>query len=83
MTDETFVSNDRKSFETRLNQPPDDLSDLYSTILDEHAMRSKVPRNIQIGFLQWVTTSIRPMRLVELATILLFGLVQRSSQVHC
>ena len=70
MIDNLLDSKDRETFETRLNTLPDDLNDMYSAMLEEHATRSKIPRTVQVRLLRWVTHSTRPMRLIELADML-------------
>ncbi|KAJ4294202.1 hypothetical protein N0V90_007892 [Kalmusia sp. IMI 367209] len=49
---------------------PNDLNDMYTRLLREHADRSGIPDDIQLLILQWVTHATRPLRLLELAEML-------------
>lgn len=49
---------------------PITLEDMYNGMLLDHSLRSGVPQDLQLLILSWVTHSSRPLRLLELATIL-------------
>ncbi|KAF4999305.1 hypothetical protein FGRMN_2533 [Fusarium graminum] len=53
-----------------INKLPLDLDDMYVGILQEHARRSGISEATQVNILQWVTHATRPLRLLELADIL-------------
>ncbi|KAK2606272.1 hypothetical protein QQS21_003320 [Conoideocrella luteorostrata] len=55
---------------TVLSQLPVDLNVLYTNLLQEHAARSGVSRDIQDLLLQSVTHASRPLRLLELADMI-------------
>lgn len=61
---------------------PISLEDVYNCMLHEHSTRSGVPQKLQETILTWVTFSTRPLRLLELASILDF-LQPRSGNEHC
>lgn len=46
------------------------LEDMYNGMLLDHSLRSRVPQELQLTILQWVTHSSRPLRLLELAAML-------------
>ncbi|KAH7127344.1 putative ankyrin repeat protein [Dactylonectria macrodidyma] len=48
---------------------PVDLNALYNNLLEEHARSSNVPAEIQCLILQAITHTARPLRLLELATM--------------
>jgi hypothetical protein len=48
---------------------PVDLNALYNNLLEEHARRSNVPAEVQSLILQAITHTTRPLRLLELATM--------------
>ncbi|KAF5657649.1 hypothetical protein FHETE_10324 [Fusarium heterosporum] len=54
-----------------INKLPLDLNDMYIDILQEHARRSGISEVTQVTILQWVTHATRPLRLLELADMLL------------
>jgi ankyrin repeat protein len=49
---------------------PRSLEEMYTNLLAEHSVRSGIDRDLQLLILQWVTHSARPLRLIELATML-------------
>src|SRR5271154_5454574 len=49
---------------------PVSLEDMYNEMLLDHAARSRVPQELQLTILQWVTHSVRPLSLLELATMI-------------
>lgn len=53
-----------------LNALPMDLNAMYDELLREHARRSKVPFELQLLILQFVTHATRPLRLLETAEML-------------
>ncbi|KAG4439135.1 hypothetical protein IFR05_005372 [Cadophora sp. M221] len=60
---------DIKYIERSLSWLPLTLEDMYNEMLIDHSLRSRVPQDLQLTILQWVTHSSRPLRLLELATI--------------
>lgn len=48
---------------------PVTLEDMYNGMLIDHSLRSRVPQELQLTILQWVTNSTRPLRLLELAAM--------------
>lgn len=57
---------------TSLAQLPRNLTEVYTRMLEEHSKRSSVTREQQFTILQCVTQSTRPMRLIELGSIIAF-----------
>jgi hypothetical protein len=55
-----------------LSKLPSGLSDMYTTMLLDHSKRSGVPQELQLLILQCVTHSSRPLRLLEIASIVDF-----------
>lgn len=55
---------------TLLEQLPMNLKELYTKILEEHSRLSRVSQEQQLTILQCVTQSSRPLRLVELGSII-------------
>ncbi|PLN83593.1 ankyrin repeat-containing domain protein [Aspergillus taichungensis] len=53
---------------SQLADLPDGLGNMYTDILRESAVRSGTNRHFQLLVLQWITHSVRPLRLLELAT---------------
>lgn len=58
------------SIRRSLSWLPNSLEDMYNGMLLDHSLRSCVPQNLQLTILQWVTHSTRPLRLLELASML-------------
>lgn len=54
----------------RIASLPAGLAYMYTRMLLEHSQRSKVPQRLQIAILRWVTHSARPLRILELASII-------------
>jgi ankyrin repeat protein len=59
-----------------LKRLPGNLQELYNSMLEEHARRSGVSSDLQLTILQWATHSFRPLRVLELGSIV--SLVQDS-----
>lgn len=57
---------------TAIAQLPRNLTELYTRLLSEHARRSKMTMEQQLVILQCITQSSRPMRLIELGSIVAF-----------
>lgn len=53
----------------QLSQLPDGLGSMYTDILRDHAARSQTTAEFQRLVLEWVVYSARPLRLIELATM--------------
>jgi hypothetical protein len=70
MLDDVLGRPDRSAIKEKLDKLPDSLGDMYTCILLEHSKRSKVPQSLQLLILQWVTHSTRPLRLIELASVI-------------
>lgn len=49
---------------------PADLNTMYTDLLQEHRRRSSVPDDIQLLILSWVTHATHPLRLLEMAEII-------------
>jgi hypothetical protein len=58
------------STEGVLRTLPVDLHAMYTRLLREHSVRSRVPGDIQLLILQSVTHTTRPLRLIELAEMI-------------
>ncbi|KAM0351521.1 hypothetical protein ACHAPU_002526 [Fusarium lateritium] len=54
-----------------INKLPLDLDEMYIGILQEHVRRSGISEATQVTILQWVTHATRPLRLLELADMLI------------
>ena len=54
---------------TALDELPNGLADMYTRMRYDHSVRSGVPQALQLTILQWVTHSSRPLRLLEIATM--------------
>lgn len=65
---EQLLQNPEK-FKSELDQLPDGLGNMYASLLQQHAARSGTTVEFQVLVLQWVTHSSRPLRLIELATM--------------
>ena len=61
---------DIKFIQRSLDWLPITLEDMYNGMLLDHSLRSRVPQDLQVTILRWVTHSSRPLRLLELATML-------------
>lgn len=64
---------DIKYLQRSLDWLPITLEDMYNGMLLDHSLRSGVPIELQVSILSWVTHSSRPLRLLELATVLAAG----------
>jgi hypothetical protein len=58
------------STEDVLRTLPADLHSMYTRLLREHSVRSRVPDDIQLLILQSVTHTTRPLRLIEMAEMI-------------
>ncbi|KAH8691002.1 ankyrin repeat-containing domain protein [Phaeosphaeriaceae sp. PMI808] len=60
-----------------LRRLPDNLHLMYSQLLHEHAKKTEPSQDVQLLVMQWITHSIRPLRLIEMSNMLsyepLFG----------
>ncbi|KAE8454120.1 hypothetical protein EG329_005044 [Mollisiaceae sp. DMI_Dod_QoI] len=61
---------DIKYIQRSLDWLPLTLEDMYNGMLLDHSLRSRVPQDLQLTILRWVTHSSRPLRLLELAAML-------------
>ncbi|KAL4889078.1 ankyrin repeat-containing domain protein [Aspergillus ambiguus] len=68
MIDELF--SHPQDIVSQLAQLPHGLGDMYTNILREHAERSGTSQSFQRLILQWITHAARPLRLLELATVI-------------
>ncbi|KAK0099478.1 hypothetical protein ONS96_008315 [Cadophora gregata f. sp. sojae] len=66
----TQMVPDIKYIEPSLTWLPLTLEDMYNGMLIDHSLRSRVPQDLQLTILQWVTHSSRPLRLLELAFVI-------------
>jgi len=64
---------DIKFIRRSLDWLPITLEDMYNGMLLDHSLRSRVPQDLQVKILRWVTHSSRPLRLLEIATMLDFS----------
>ena len=51
---------------------PSNVTDMYNEMLADHSRRSGTSQEMQITLLQWVTQSFRPLRLLELTSLVDF-----------
>ncbi|MCJ1255632.1 hypothetical protein MMC24_003449 [Lignoscripta atroalba] len=63
---------DKVSMQNALDKLPSCLADMYNGMLRDHSDHAGVPQELQLTILQWVTHSERPLRLLELASIIDF-----------
>lgn len=70
LDDTTQISSNGSDIEQLMKKIPASLEDTYNGMLLDHATRSGVPQELQLTILQWVTHSIRPLRLIELAAMI-------------
>jgi hypothetical protein len=70
LEDITQISYNGADVEQLMRKLPVSLEDMYNGMLLDHAARSGVPQEFQLIILQWVTNSIRPLRLLELAAVI-------------
>jgi ankyrin repeat protein len=61
---------DPAHFITQLDKLPDGLGNMYTDLLLEHAARSGTTEDFQKLVLEWITHSTRPLRLLELTTVI-------------
>jgi hypothetical protein len=64
------MSPDIQYLQRSLDWLPASLEDMYNGMLLDHSLRSRVPQDLQLTILRWVTHSSRPLRLLELAAML-------------
>ncbi|KAE8550828.1 hypothetical protein EYB25_007058 [Talaromyces marneffei] len=69
---------DVQSVHKVLNSIPASLGDLYSHMLNDHSIRASVPQKRQELILRLATHATRPLRLLEIATVLDFLGTQES-----
>lgn len=70
MIDEILSAKKIESVQERLQRLPGNLEEMHTELLDEHCVRSGASRSLQVLILQWVTHSARPLRLIELASMI-------------
>ena len=68
MLDEILGNN--KPIKSQLDQLPESLTDLYQGLLDSYTLQPEIDRQLQLQVLTWVTLASRPIRLIELAALL-------------
>jgi ankyrin repeat protein len=61
---------------------PQSLEEMYDGMLFDHSLRSHVSQELQVAILRCVTHSIRPLRLIELATML-HHILSHDSNITC
>ncbi|VUC31886.1 unnamed protein product [Clonostachys rosea] len=66
---DSFLREDA-DVEKVLTKLPEDLNVMYSDLLQEHALRSGVPHDLQVLILSFVTHATRPLRLLEVAEMI-------------
>ncbi|KAF4628947.1 hypothetical protein G7Y89_g9203 [Cudoniella acicularis] len=71
---------DIQSLKNALQKLPDGLGDMYAKMLFDHSIRSGIPQDLQLFILKCVTLSSRPLRLLELSTLVDF--VRKSPRTH-
>lgn len=54
-----------------LSEIPDDLRRMYVQLLTDHASKHRVDRKQQLLLMQWITHSVRPLRLIEMSDMLI------------
>ncbi|XHG06285.1 hypothetical protein AWENTII_009490 [Aspergillus wentii] len=67
MLDKVLQSGD--PIHDQLDRLPGSLVDMYTDILNEHSVLSKISREFQVSLLSWITHSSRALRLTELAIV--------------
>jgi len=70
LEDITQISYNGADVEQLMRKLPVSLEDIYNGMLLDHAARSGVPQELLLIILQWVTHSIHPLRLLELAAMI-------------
>jgi ankyrin repeat protein len=70
MLDSLLDSSQTHDIRKDVEKLPRSLEEMYTNLLSEHSARSGIDRDLQLLILQWVTHSARPLRLIELATML-------------
>ncbi len=66
-----FMEQSATSVDRHLQGLPESLEEMYVNLLHEHATRSGAGLPFQSWLLSWVTHSTRPLRVTELATLVL------------
>ncbi|GIK04383.1 hypothetical protein Aspvir_008465 [Aspergillus viridinutans] len=61
---------------------PDSLEDMYSQMLHGHSRLARVPRQRQLLVLQLITHATKPLRLLEVATVLAFLDMSTNKEKH-
>ena len=59
------------NLETALREIPENLHHMYVQLLDEHAAKSGISREMQLLLMQWITHSVRPLRLIEMSDMII------------
>jgi ankyrin repeat protein len=77
-----YASLDIHSVQEAMLSIPTGLEDLYSYMLNNHSLRFNVPRERQILILQLATHATRPLRLLEIATVLEFLETKEDRRKH-
>ncbi|KAL5316387.1 hypothetical protein ACEPPN_015432 [Leptodophora sp. 'Broadleaf-Isolate-01'] len=68
MLDEVLRSNE--PIQSLLERSMRSMSETYQSLLREHSIRAAVSEELQLHVLEWVIHASRPLRLLELATLL-------------
>ncbi len=71
---------DIQSLQFALERLPSGLGDMYTKMLFDHSARSGTPQDLQLFILKCVTHSSRPLRLLELSTLVDFVRKSRRTQ---
>ena len=77
MLDDILQSPDDRAIDAdavreKVEHLPSNVNDMYNEMLADHSRRSGTSQEMQITLLQWVTQSFRPLRLLELASLIEF-----------
>ena len=70
MLDKLLDGKQTHNIRREVEELPRSLEEMYTALLAEHSVRSGIDRGLQRLILQWVTHSARPLRLIELASML-------------
>lgn len=83
MLDEILQSGNTndENIESILHHLPSGLGDMYTKMLQDHSARSGTPQDLQLLMLKCVTHSSRPLRLLELSSIVAF--MRKKSPQDC
>jgi ankyrin repeat protein len=69
-------------FEQILHKMPNGLGDMYNKMLLDHSVRSGTPESLQVFILQCVTHASRPLRVLEIASIVDFLRETKDTDLH-